>query len=120
MEMLEKLVDTEFDWECPWFGMHHWEGISLLTLLKEVGARREAKYIKFMASDGLTAEFSISVLKKHPKIMLAIKMDGEYMPESKVGPLRVVIPYDEYPDLLGKFPPYPYTIGWIIETEVGG
>ncbi len=119
LEMLEKMVDTEFDWECPWFGMHHWKGVSLATLLEELGVPDDAKYIKFIAKDGLTAEFPINMLKEHPKIMLAIKMDDEYIPEEKVGPLRVVIPYDQYPELEKDYPPYPYTIGWIIEAEVG-
>ena len=119
LAMLEKMIDTEFDWECPWFGKYHWEGVSLVTLLKELGVPDDAKYIKFTAKDGVTAEYPISMLKEHPKIILAIKMNGEYIPDDKVGPLRVVIPYDQYPELEEDYPPFPFTVGWIIEAEVG-
>ncbi|HDN01709.1 MAG TPA: hypothetical protein ENF42_01900 [Candidatus Bathyarchaeota archaeon] len=119
LQMLEKLIDTEFDWECPWFGMYHWEGVSLLTLLEEVGASSDATYIEFVASDGVTARYPIEMLKNHPKIMLALKMNGSYIPEEMVGPLRVVIPYNIYPDLEEDYPAFPYTVGWIIEANVG-
>ena len=120
LKMLEELIDTEYDWECPWFGMHHWEGISLVKFLDVVGAAPDAKYIKFVAKDGLTAEFPIDLIKSHPKIMLALKVDGEIIPDEMVGPLRVVIPYDQYPELNETYPAFPYTIGWVVEAEVGG
>ena len=120
LQMLEKMIDTEYDWECPWFGMHHWEGISLVTFLKELDVSPDAKYIRFIAKDGLTADFPIDMLKSHPKIMLALKMDGQIIPDANCGPLRVVIPYDQYPELNETYPPYPYTIGWVVEAEVGG
>jgi hypothetical protein len=119
LAMLEKMIDTKFEWDGPWFGKHTYEGVSLVTLLKELGVPEDAKYIKFVAKDGLTAEYPISMLKEHPKIILAIKMDGDYIPDDMVGPLRVIIPYDQYPELEEEYPPYPYTIGWIIEAEVG-
>lgn len=119
LAMLEDMIDTKFEWDDPWFGKHTYEGISLVTLLKELGVPDDASYIKFVAKDGLTAEYPISMLKEHPKIILAIKMDGNYIPDEMVGPLRVVIPYDQYPELEEEYPPYPYTIGWIIKAEVG-
>lgn len=117
--MLEEIMDTEFDWECPWFGEYDWEGISLVTFLEEVGPSADATYLKLIASDGTVAEYPISMLEEHPKIILALKMGGDYIPEANVGPLRAVIPYDQYPELEEDYPAFPYTVGWIIEAEVG-
>lgn len=79
-----------------WDAAHTFEGPLFRDVLAAAGAAGNT--VVPMALDGYAAEIPMSDLEKWP-VILAVKMDGEYMGIGGAGPAFVVYPRDNYPAL---------------------
>ena len=97
IDMLENIADKEYTILDPWLKESiNYTGVSLVKLLEYVGAEDKAVRIAVRARDDYTVVFDIKGLKEHGQdIMIAFKANGQYIPESKGGPLKIVLPPDQ-------------------------
>jgi DMSO/TMAO reductase YedYZ molybdopterin-dependent catalytic subunit len=85
-----------------------WRGISLKTLLQDVGAEEEtARDIVFRAADGYDDSIPFARAMQDD-VMLAYLMNGEKLPKTHGFPLRLIVP-----GLYGI-----KNVKWIVEMEV--
>ncbi len=94
---LEKLGMISFQTTSPWYdGRTTFTGIPLQKLMDYVGAK--GSVVKITALNDYTTEIPLSDFKKY-NVILALKINGEYMRIRDKGPLFVVYPYDSMPEL---------------------
>lgn len=94
---LEKLGMVSFQTTSPWYdGRTTFAGIPLQKLMDYVGAK--GSVVKVTALNDYTTEIPLSDFKKY-NVILALKINGEYMRIRDKGPLFVVYPYDSIPEL---------------------
>ncbi|HDG1691741.1 TPA: molybdopterin-dependent oxidoreductase [Kluyvera georgiana] len=94
---LEKLGVVSFQTTSPWYnGRTTFTGIPLQKLMDYVGAK--GSVVKVTALNDYTTIIPLSDFKKY-NVILALKINGEYMPIRDKGPLFVVYPYDSIPEL---------------------
>lgn len=94
---LEKLGLVTFQTTSPWYdGRTTFTGISLQKLMDYVGAK--GSVVKVTALNDYTTDIPLSDFKKY-NVILALKINGEYMRVRDKGPLFVVYPYDSLPEL---------------------
>lgn len=81
----------------PWHdGAITFEGVPLSALMKHVGATGNRAVV--FALNNYSADIPVDEFDAYEPI-LALKRNGEYMPISDKGPLFVVYPFDQYPEL---------------------
>lgn len=81
----------------PWHaGVETFEGVRLSKLMEEVGAEGDQLFV--VALNQYTTEIPMSDVKANNAI-LAIKRDGKFMEVDDKGPLFVVYPFDDNPEL---------------------
>lgn len=96
-EKLEALGMVAIETNTPWYkGAVKFEGVPLDKLMQSVGANGEK--VVALALNDYSTEIPIEDFAKH-KAILALKRDGEYMPVRDKGPLFIVYPYDQNPEL---------------------
>ena len=96
-QALEALGMVSIETSTPWYkGSVKFEGVPLDSLMKAVGAKGER--VVAVALNDYSSEIPMEDFAKY-KTILALKRDGEYMPVRDKGPLFVVYPYDENPEL---------------------
>jgi hypothetical protein len=96
-QALEALGMVSIETSTPWYkGPVKFEGVPLEAIMKAVGAKGER--VVAVALNDYSSEIPIEDFAKY-KTILALKRDGEYMPVRDKGPLFVVYPYDENPEL---------------------
>lgn len=89
---METIVTTT-----PWYsGKVRFEGVSLSKLMDLVGAR--GKTAKVIALNDYTTMVPLDDFRQFP-VILALKLNGEYMHIRDKGPLFIVYPYDSSPEL---------------------
>jgi hypothetical protein len=89
---METIVTTT-----PWYsGKVRFDGVSLSKLMDLVGAR--GKTAKVIALNDYTTMVPLDDFRKFP-VILALKLNGEYMHIRDKGPLFIVYPYDSSPEL---------------------
>lgn len=94
---LEKLGMMSFQTTSPWYnGRTNFTGISLQKLMDYVGAK--GSVVKVTALNDYTTVIPLSDFKKY-NVILALKINGEYMRVRDKGPLFIVYPYDSVPEL---------------------
>lgn len=94
---LEKLGSVSFQTTSPWYnGRTTFTGISLQKLMDYVGAK--GSVVKVTALNDYTTVIPLSDFKKY-NVILALKINGEYMRIRDKGPLFIVYPYDSIPEL---------------------
>lgn len=94
---LEKLGTISFQTTSPWYdGRTTFTGISLRKLMDYVGAK--GSNVKVTALNDYTTDIPLSDFKKY-NVILALKVNGEYMRVRDKGPLFIVYPYDSLPEL---------------------
>lgn len=94
---LEKLGMISFQTTSPWYdGRTTFTGISLQKLMDYVGAK--GSVVKVTALNDYTTVIPLSDFKKY-NVILALKINGEYMRVRDKGPLFIVYPYDSIPEL---------------------
>lgn len=94
---LEKLGVVSFQTTSPWYNGHtEFTGISLQKLMDYVGAK--GTVVKVTALNDYTTVIPLSDFRKY-NVILATKINGEYMRIRDKGPLFIVYPYDSLPEL---------------------
>ncbi|MEX0496518.1 molybdopterin-dependent oxidoreductase [Raoultella terrigena] len=94
---LEKLGMQTVETTTPWYsGKIRFDGVSLSKLMDLVAAK--GKSARVIALNDYTTIVPIDDFHKFP-VILALKMNGEYMRVRDKGPLFIVYPYDSSPDL---------------------
>lgn len=94
---LENLGAVSFQTSSPWYnGRTTFTGISLQKLMDYVGAK--GSVVKVTALNDYTTVIPLSDFKKY-NVILALKINGEYMRIRDKGPLFIVYPYDSIPEL---------------------
>ncbi len=94
---LERLGTSVLHTSTPWTtGTVEFEGVLLSTLLDAVGASGDM--IIATALNDYIAEIPVSEARRYP-LLLALRMNGEYMEVRNKGPIWLVYPWDQYPDL---------------------
>ena len=97
LQMLEAMPVTTFVTETPWTtGPTKFSGVRLNHLLKIAGAN--SRQMKMIAEDGYIYELDIEIEDKYP-VIIAYKQNDEYMSLRKLGPLWVMFPFDDFPEL---------------------
>lgn len=97
---LEKLGMVSFQTTSPWYdGRTTFEGVPLQKLMDYVGAK--GSVVKVTAINDYTTEIPLSDFKTY-NVILALKVNGEYIRIRDKGPLFVVYPYDSMPELNNK------------------
>lgn len=97
LAMLEELPATTFTSETPWTeGPTVWEGVRLSELMKHL----ESSTTRFhaVALDDYEITFEDVDLEQYP-VILAYKKDGKYMSVRELGPLWIMFPFDDFPNL---------------------
>jgi DMSO/TMAO reductase YedYZ molybdopterin-dependent catalytic subunit len=83
---------TDFHCVTGWTRLDlHWEGVHIKDLLDAVQLKKSARFITFKSADGYTTSLPISECTGEDDL-LAFKLDGQFLDNSKGGPVRVVIP----------------------------
>jgi hypothetical protein len=94
---LEDLGLTELKTSNPFTdGVHLYEGVLLAEVLDLVGA--SGTTLTARALDGYTVDIPVQDVRDYP-VLLAMKIDGQVMSVRQKGPLWVIYPVDQYPDL---------------------
>lgn len=97
MAALESLPVTEFTTTTPWQDQPlHFTGVRVSTLLEAIGTDSTS----FVAVGLDDYRFTVSDLDfdKYP-VIIAYRQNGEPISVRNLGPLRIVIPMSEYPEL---------------------
>ncbi|MFP8967337.1 molybdopterin-dependent oxidoreductase [Pokkaliibacter sp. CJK22405] len=95
--MLEQLPQTEFDTTTPWTtGAHHYKGVLLRDVLTAVGASGDR--IEARALNDYQTVLEGETLAKYP-VLIAMEEDGQVLTVRHKGPLWVVFPLSDYPEL---------------------
>ncbi len=77
-------------------GQHEYAGPAGKALLEAVGAKGSG--MTAIAINDYKVEIPVADFEKYP-VILAMKLDGEYMTVRNKGPLWVIYPHDEFPEL---------------------
>lgn len=97
LAMLEELGASTIVTDSPWTsGPTTFTGVPLNVLLEAVGARSTS--FRATALDNYWYDIAGIDFDQYP-IILAYKRDGEYMSERNLGPLWIMYPFDEFPEL---------------------
>ena len=95
--MLEALGVTTLRTSTAWTaGVSEFEGVLARDLLEAVGAQGSA-VIATALNDYITS-IPLEELYRYP-VLLAFKMDGEYLKIRDKGPLWIIYPRDQFPEL---------------------
>lgn len=96
-DMLEAIGMVSIETVTPWTeGPVKFDGVPLAKLMELVGASGDQ--VMAVALNDYTTEIPMADFAKYG-VILALKRDGEYMPVRDKGPLFIVYPYDDYPEL---------------------
>ena len=96
--LLEGLPRTRFVTHTPWTdGAEAFEGVRLSTLLEAVGARRTR--FEAIALDDYQVTVEGLDVERYP-IIIADTRDGRPMTTRRLGPLWIMFPFDDHPELL--------------------
>ena len=94
---LEKLGMVSFQTTSPWYdGRPTFTGVPVQKLMDYVGAK--GTVVKVTALNDYTTIIPLNDFKKY-NVILALKINGEYMRIRDKGPLFIVYPYDSIPEL---------------------
>ena len=94
---LEKLGVVSFQTTSPWYnGRTTFTGIPMQKLMDYVGAK--GSIVTVTALNDYTTVLPLSDFKKY-NVILALKVNGEYLRIRDKGPTFIVYPYDSMPEL---------------------
>ena len=95
--MLDALGTDSFSTATPWTdGVSTWEGVPLAVLMKAVKA--DGSFIRVTALNDYVTDVPMEGLADEGAI-LAMRRDGELMPINNKGPLFILYPFDDRPEL---------------------
>lgn len=96
-EMLERIGSKRLETSTPWTkGVQSFEGISMRDLLDAVGADGES--VAAIALNDYMIDIPLSDFDRY-EVLLALKMNGEYMRVRDKGPIWIVYPYDQHDEV---------------------
>jgi hypothetical protein len=98
MDMLRALPYLAYEVDDPWMGTQTYGGVELKTLLDYVGIPADASNVVIVCADGAEFVVAIKDALDYP-IMLAYVSDDEAIPASQGGPIKLVYPYNSYPEI---------------------
>ncbi|NEO99422.1 MAG: molybdopterin-dependent oxidoreductase [Symploca sp. SIO2E9] len=78
-------------------------GVPVSTLLEEFGVDTHVTEVTFVSYDGYRATVSIDDLRQYP-ILIALERNGKKISRFEGGPLYLVFPYTDFPQLQSKYP----------------
>ncbi|MDH3694649.1 MAG: oxidoreductase [Gammaproteobacteria bacterium] len=91
-EMLEALGTTELEVETLWtMGRPVFEGVKAIDVMNTVGV--SGTIVKAIALNDYQFEIPLSDFQDYP-VVLALKMDGEYMRVRDKGPIWIIYPHE--------------------------
>lgn len=97
VSQLEALGMTTVETTTPWHdGKVKFEGVPLNKLMEQTGASGTIAAV--LALNNYRTDIPLADFKRYP-VILALKMNGAYMPVSEKGPLFVIYPFDSSPEL---------------------
>lgn len=95
--MLEAIGVESFTTATPWYtGPVKFEGVPFKKLMEQVGASGQT--LSVVALNDYTSEIPMEDLEKY-NVLLALKVNGEYMSVRDKGPIFIIYPFDTDPDL---------------------
>lgn len=97
---LTNLQSTTITTNQPWTDEpREYTGVRVSTLLKHIGA--ESSDFEAIASNEYVYVLRDIDFDKYP-ILVAYKINGDFLDTRKLGPLLIVFPFDDYPELLNE------------------
>lgn len=81
----------------------HFRGVAISKLLQQVGVAPNVRDVTFVAHDAYRVTISLADLQKYP-IIIALERNNQKISRSDGGPLYLVFPYSQYPQLQQKYP----------------
>lgn len=98
LESLLMLEATTFTSKAPWTTEPtEYTGVRISTLLNHIGA--ESTQFEALASNDYKFTLSDIDFETYP-IVIAYKINGEFPDARQLGPLLIMFPFDDYPELL--------------------
>ncbi len=98
MAMLKAMPQHEVATTTPWDeGLRRFSGVRISDLFEAVGA--ESSTFLARGVDDYQAEFSGVDVDKYP-VIVALEEDGAPISVRNLGPLRIIFPFDDHPELL--------------------
>ncbi|WP_163558742.1 molybdopterin-dependent oxidoreductase [Halomonas sp. NO4] len=94
MALPTRVIETRIPWTQ---GVFRFEGPLLRAVLAEAGA--EAQHVRVRALNDYEAEIPVSDLHDYD-VILALERDGEPIAVRDFGPMLVLYPFDDHPELL--------------------
>ena len=95
--MLEAMPQHSFTTITPWTdGKHQYQGVLLHQLLKQLGA--DGDRIEARALNDYFATIELEPIADYP-VLLAMQVDGQPMRVRTKGPLWILYPLSDYPEL---------------------
>ncbi|OHV82537.1 oxidoreductase [Ensifer sp. LCM 4579] len=109
---LEAIGNATITTTTPWHdGVVTFEGVPLTRLMEKIGAHGKIAFV--VALNEYVTEIPLSDFSEHGAI-LALKKDGRYMEVADKGPLFVIYPYDDKPELKSEI--YFSRSAWQVRT----
>ena len=113
--LLEGLPRTRFVTNTPWTEeAEAFEGVRVSTLLEAVGATRPR--FEAVALDDYRVTIEGLDFERYP-VIVADTRDGEPMTTRRLGPLWIMFPFDDYPELLTQTVK-SFAVWQLVEMEV--
>lgn len=111
-QMLLQLPQTTMTTQTPWTdSAHTYEGVLLQDLLRHVGAR--GRSVLATALNDYQTQIDLDIIKQYPAL-LALKDNGRLMRVRDKGPLWIIYPLTEHPEL--NQPQYHEDMIWQLRT----
>ncbi len=99
MDMVKALPYVAYVVEDPWMGEQAYGGVTLSALLNYVGIPAGASTVVLIASDDKEVPVAIRDALYYP-ILLVYTLDGDDLPASLGGPVKLAFPYDSDPETI--------------------
>ena len=99
IDMLKALPYVAYTVEDPWMGEQAYGGVTLKALLDYVGIPAGASTVVTIASDDNEVPVAIRDALYYP-ILLVYTLDGDDLPASLGGPVKLAFPYDSDPETI--------------------
>ncbi len=97
LAQLDALPQTTVTTITPWTnGKHSYQGVRLNVLLDQLGIT--ANTIKATALNAYWAKLPVDDARKYP-VLLATRQDGQVLTRRNKGPIFIIYPLSDYPDL---------------------
>jgi hypothetical protein len=96
MALSSRVIETKTPWT---EGVGRFEGPLFRAVLEAAGA--ESEYVRVQALNEYEIEIPVGDLQEYD-VILAIKRDGEPIAVRDLGPVIVLYPFDEHPELLNE------------------